>query len=107
MDIMRTHPMVIVGGVLRENPFFVPPDDQGLSVAALDGQAGGEGVSAVALSQDVLGARLRVAVAARRPGFPLDTERFLLRVAVEQAAIAIEGTTVLSRAQARRAEAEA
>ena len=27
MDIMRTHPMVIVGGVLQENPFFVPPDE--------------------------------------------------------------------------------
>jgi hypothetical protein len=26
MDIMRTHPVVIVGGVLQENPFFVPPD---------------------------------------------------------------------------------
>ena len=26
MDILRTHPMVIVAGVLRENPFFVPPD---------------------------------------------------------------------------------
>ena len=26
MDIMRTHPMVIVGGILQENPFFVPPD---------------------------------------------------------------------------------
>ena len=26
IDIMRTHPMVIVGGVLQENPFFVPPD---------------------------------------------------------------------------------
>ena len=26
MDIMRTHPMVITGGVLRLNPFFVPPD---------------------------------------------------------------------------------
>lgn len=26
MDILRTHPMVIIGGVLRENPFFVPPD---------------------------------------------------------------------------------
>jgi hypothetical protein len=25
IDIMRTHPMVIVGGVLQENPFFVPP----------------------------------------------------------------------------------
>jgi MEDS: MEthanogen/methylotroph, DcmR Sensory domain len=26
MDIMRTHPIVIIGGVLQENPFFVPPD---------------------------------------------------------------------------------
>jgi len=26
MDIMRTHPVVIVGEVLQENPFFVPPD---------------------------------------------------------------------------------
>jgi hypothetical protein len=26
MDIMRTHPMVIIGGLLHENPFFVPPD---------------------------------------------------------------------------------
>ncbi len=25
-DILRTHPVVIVGGVLQENPFFVPPD---------------------------------------------------------------------------------
>ncbi len=27
IDIMRTHPQVIVGGVLQENPFYVPPDD--------------------------------------------------------------------------------
>ena len=27
MDIMRTHPMVIVGGILQVNPFFVPPDE--------------------------------------------------------------------------------
>jgi hypothetical protein len=26
MDILRTHPMVIIGGILQENPFFVPPD---------------------------------------------------------------------------------
>ena len=26
MDIMRTHPVVIIGGMLQENPFFVPPD---------------------------------------------------------------------------------
>jgi hypothetical protein len=27
MDIMRTHPMVIIGGILQENPFYVPPDE--------------------------------------------------------------------------------
>lgn len=27
MDIMRTHPMVIVGGILQENPFYAPPDE--------------------------------------------------------------------------------
>jgi hypothetical protein len=27
MDVMRTHPMVIIGGILQENPFFVPPDE--------------------------------------------------------------------------------
>lgn len=26
IDIMRTHPLVIIGGLLRENPFFVPPE---------------------------------------------------------------------------------
>ncbi|HEX9111084.1 MAG TPA: MEDS domain-containing protein [Terriglobales bacterium] len=27
MDIMRTHPMVIIGGILQQNPFFVQPDE--------------------------------------------------------------------------------
>ncbi len=27
MDILRTHPMVIVGGVLQENPLYVSPDE--------------------------------------------------------------------------------
>ncbi len=27
MDILRTHPMVVVGGLLQVNPFFVPPDE--------------------------------------------------------------------------------
>jgi hypothetical protein len=26
MDVMRTHPMAIIGGILQENPFYVPPD---------------------------------------------------------------------------------
>jgi hypothetical protein len=24
---MRTHPMIIIGGILQENSFFVPPDE--------------------------------------------------------------------------------
>jgi hypothetical protein len=24
---MRTHPMIIIGGILQENPFYVPPDE--------------------------------------------------------------------------------
>ena len=27
MDILRTHPMAIVGGVLQVNPYWVPPDE--------------------------------------------------------------------------------
>jgi MEDS: MEthanogen/methylotroph, DcmR Sensory domain len=27
VDIMRTHPMVIIGGILQQNPFFVPPGE--------------------------------------------------------------------------------
>jgi hypothetical protein len=26
-DVLRTHPMAIIGGTLHENPFFVPPDE--------------------------------------------------------------------------------
>lgn len=26
IDIMRTHPMVIIGGIVQENPFYVPAD---------------------------------------------------------------------------------
>lgn len=27
VDVMRTHPLVIIGGMLRQNPFFVPPEE--------------------------------------------------------------------------------
>jgi hypothetical protein len=27
VDIMRTHPMIIIGGILYQNPFFVPPEE--------------------------------------------------------------------------------
>src|SRR5258706_7897068 len=35
MDIMRTHPVVIIGGVLQENPFFVPPGQFLLGISEL------------------------------------------------------------------------
>jgi len=25
VDVMRTHPMIIIGGILQENPFYIPP----------------------------------------------------------------------------------
>src|SRR5438128_6871127 len=34
MDALRTHPVVIVGGLLPENPFFVPPDQLLLAMRA-------------------------------------------------------------------------
>jgi DcmR-like sensory protein len=27
IDIMRTHPMVIIGGMLQQNPFYIPPHE--------------------------------------------------------------------------------
>src|SRR6267143_7314126 len=27
VDIVRTHPVVLVGGVLQENPFYLPPGE--------------------------------------------------------------------------------
>jgi hypothetical protein len=26
IDMMRTHPMIVIGGILQENPFYVPPE---------------------------------------------------------------------------------
>jgi MEDS: MEthanogen/methylotroph, DcmR Sensory domain len=26
IDMVRTHPMIIIGGILQQNPFFVPPE---------------------------------------------------------------------------------
>jgi hypothetical protein len=48
MDILRTHPMVIVGGILQENPFFVPPDEmlRELRERAKSGGAGAGGAGA-------------------------------------------------------------
>jgi len=27
IEVMRTHPVVLIGGLLHENPFFVPPEE--------------------------------------------------------------------------------
>ncbi len=27
IDIMRTHPMVVIGGLLQRNPFYIPPEE--------------------------------------------------------------------------------
>jgi hypothetical protein len=27
IDILRTHPLVLIGGLLQENPFFVAPSE--------------------------------------------------------------------------------
>ena len=37
VDILRTHPLVILGGILQENPFFVPPDEFLRELRARDG----------------------------------------------------------------------
>jgi hypothetical protein len=27
IDIMRTHPMIVIGGILQHNPFYLPPEE--------------------------------------------------------------------------------
>jgi hypothetical protein len=44
MDALRTHPAVIIGGLLQENPFFVPPDQLLLEIRQR--QSAREGASA-------------------------------------------------------------
>jgi hypothetical protein len=45
MDIMRTHPMILLGGILYENPFYVPPDQ---FIEELKGRGGARGSSVAA-----------------------------------------------------------
>ena len=40
VDVLRTHPLVILGGLLQENPFYVPPDQL---LAELQGRGRGAG----------------------------------------------------------------
>jgi hypothetical protein len=44
MDALRTHPVVIIGGLLQENPFFVPPDQLLLEIR--DRQSARQGAGA-------------------------------------------------------------
>jgi hypothetical protein len=37
MDVLRTHPLVIIGGFVHENPFFVPPGEFLRELRARDG----------------------------------------------------------------------
>jgi MEDS: MEthanogen/methylotroph, DcmR Sensory domain len=37
MDVLRTHPLVIIDGFIHENPFFVPPDEFLRELRARDG----------------------------------------------------------------------
>ena len=40
MDILRTHPLVIIGGLLQENPLYVPPEEFLLELAARKARSG-------------------------------------------------------------------
>ena len=40
MDVLRTHPRVIIGGVLQENPFFVPPEQFLIELKARQSERG-------------------------------------------------------------------
>jgi hypothetical protein len=37
LDVLRTHPLAIIGGYLHENPFYVPPDEFLLELRAREG----------------------------------------------------------------------
>jgi hypothetical protein len=38
IDIMRRHPLVMVGGILQRNPFFVPPEQFLARLSGVSGQ---------------------------------------------------------------------
>jgi hypothetical protein len=27
LEVLRTHPVALIGGIVQENPFYVPPED--------------------------------------------------------------------------------
>lgn len=42
IDVLRTHPVAIIGGVLQENPFYVPPDEFLREISERWGQPSGQ-----------------------------------------------------------------
>jgi len=82
---------------------YAPLDEDGLPVGGIPA-AGGLGLTRV--DQRFPDETVVLVAGSRRPGFPLQEESFLLRVAVEQAAIAVHGARLLAREQERRAEIE-
>jgi PAS domain S-box-containing protein len=61
VDIVRTHPVVLVGGVLQENPFYVPPDEFLAELRAREADsrhAGARAAPEAAEARDQKGARL-------------------------------------------------
>ena len=50
IDIMRTHPMIIIGGILQQNPFFVPPRE---FLREIRGAAGNRDADTFTLSDSV------------------------------------------------------
>jgi len=80
-----------------------PLDEDGLPVGGIPAAGG---LSLTRVDQRFPEEALVLVAGSRRPGFPLQEECFLLRIAVEQAAIAVHGARLLAREQERRAEIE-
>src|SRR5438874_515889 len=109
MDILRTHPMVIIGGILQESPFFVaaaeflralPPwlDGAGIDLAPRLPNPAGPGTVRVVVVPIGCGRQDGVLVAgSQQTAFPSEEDRLLLSVGANQAA------AVLQRKQAEEA----
>lgn len=55
MDVLRTHPAVIIGGALQKNPFFVGPDEFLHEIKSRKDSRAGLGRAALPDHQDLLG----------------------------------------------------
>jgi signal transduction histidine kinase len=89
-DLLRTHPLVIVGGVLRSNPFFVPPDeflkrlgDRPFSTAELAAEPADQraiGVVSHELRSPLAAVILRASVLASEPGISAESVHAVERI---------------------------